>query len=295
MTSAMAGELKPMARGLVYCRTVSACLDSFDYRRALEWTQAIDQCQGAPSASAFPGDCRTHRAAVFITRGAWAEAEEEAKRACEETATFDLTHAAAATYEIGEIRLRRGDLAGAETAFRRAHELGASPQPGLALLRLVTGDPVTAALSIAEALAEVPHDRLIRARLLPAQIEIALAGGSHQTARASTLELGELADAFDRNALHAAAACASGAIAMDADKDAGLAARSLRHGLQLWREVDAPYESAQAQLKLARALAALGDLDTSILELEQARSVFERLGAEPDVRCAQQAIERIAG
>src|SRR5205823_1963017 len=83
MACATAGGLKPMARGLVYCRTLSACLNCFDYRRAFEWMLAIDQCQNAPNASAFPGDCRTHRAMVLIVHGAWAEGEQEARSACE--------------------------------------------------------------------------------------------------------------------------------------------------------------------------------------------------------------------
>ena len=41
-----------------------------------------------------------------------------------------------AYYELGEIRLRMGDLESAESLFRQAHELGRDPVPGLALLVL---------------------------------------------------------------------------------------------------------------------------------------------------------------
>ena len=61
---------------------------------------------------------------------------------------------------------------------------------------------------------------------------------------------------------------------------------SLRQGIQLWRQVDAPYSIARARVLLARALDALGDRDTSTLEREAARSAFARLGAEPDARLA---------
>jgi len=44
-----------------------------------------------------------------------------------------------ALYAMGEVRRRRGRLDEAEAAFRRAHELGRDPQPGLALLRLAQG------------------------------------------------------------------------------------------------------------------------------------------------------------
>ena len=46
--------------------------------------------------------------------------------------------------ELGTIRLRIGDLAGAEEAFPAADEHGRDPQPGLALLRLAQGDVPTA-------------------------------------------------------------------------------------------------------------------------------------------------------
>jgi hypothetical protein len=40
---------------------------------------------------------------------------------------------------LGDLRLARGDVDGAERAFRRAHELGCDPQPGLALVMLARG------------------------------------------------------------------------------------------------------------------------------------------------------------
>jgi cytochrome c-type biogenesis protein CcmH/NrfG len=42
--------------------------------------------------------------------------------------------------ELGQIRLRMGNLAGAEKAFQEARELGWDPNPGWALLQLALGD-----------------------------------------------------------------------------------------------------------------------------------------------------------
>ena len=283
MASAVAGGLGPFAAGYVYCWTLSTCVDLFDYRRALEWTDAIHQCAGAGGTAGYPGDCRVHKAAVLVVRGAWAEGEREALVACDECATFDLRHAAMATYAIGEIRLRRGDLAGAERAFREAHELGASPHPGLALLRLAQGDAPAAAGAITAALSEAALDRLAVARLLPAQVEIALATGDPETASSAAAELAEIAATYGSTALQAAAACARGAVQLESGEPEA-AVPSLRQGIQLWRQVDAPYSIARARVLLARALDALGDRDTSTLEREAARSAFARLGAEPDAR-----------
>ena len=70
------------------------------------------------------------------------------------SATGRPRRAAEAFYELGEIRLRTGALAGAENAFRQAHELGRQPAPGLALLQLMRGDANGAAVLLDRALAK---------------------------------------------------------------------------------------------------------------------------------------------
>lgn len=82
-----------------------------------------------------------------------------------------------AAYELGELRLRRGDLSGAGEAFRRVLEAGGEPQPGLALLRLAEGKPSAGLSELERALADVPDDRMERARLLPAFVELAVSAG----------------------------------------------------------------------------------------------------------------------
>src|SRR5439155_10038855 len=116
--------------------------------------------------------------------------------ACEELRDFNVSYAAAAFYEVGEIRFRSGDLAGASDAFREAHALGHGAQPGLALLKLAEGDVEAAAVSIRTALQEETADRLRRARLLPVEVEIALATGDAERARAATVELEEISADF---------------------------------------------------------------------------------------------------
>src|SRR5439155_4241150 len=106
------------------------------------------------------------RIAVWIVRGQWSEGERGAAIAATSAFRFDLNHTAAAAYELGQIRLRRGDLDGSEEVLLRAHELGSSAQPEMALLHLMRGDVDAASSSIAAALAAVPGDRLMRARLL---------------------------------------------------------------------------------------------------------------------------------
>jgi class 3 adenylate cyclase len=59
--------------------------------------------------------------------------------------------------------------------------------------------------------------------------------------------------------------------------------------MRLWTEVGAPYECAKARMGLGEALRALGNERQAILEFHAARSTFERLGAEIDIRRAAEA------
>jgi ATP/maltotriose-dependent transcriptional regulator MalT len=125
-------------------------------------------------------------------------------------------------------------------------------------------------------------DRLERARLLPAHVEIMLASGDLPEARNACGELQQLADVFDADALRAVAAHAQGAIAL-ADGDARLAIAPLRHAFELWDGLEAPYECARVRVLIGQACRALGDDEGAALEFDAAKSVFEQLGARPDL------------
>ena len=285
MTWAVDGQLAPTSSAVVFCRTIDTCYALGDYRRASEWMDAIADCFARTGIDAFPGDCEVHSVAILVGRGAWSEGERRARQACAAMEPMDLTHAGLALAEIGEIRWRRGDLAGAEEAFTRAVQLGATSHPGQALVRLARGDVRGAATSIAVALADEPWDCLVRARLLPAQVEIALAGGDVETARAAAAELTAVAARYTRPGLAAAAECAR-AMVLLAEGDLATAAASLRHGVALWQEAGAPYETARARVLLGEALEQHGDRSHALAEFDVARAAFELLGAGLDLQRA---------
>ena len=124
MTWAVDGQLAPTSSAVIFCRTIDTCYALGDYRRASEWMDAIADCFARTGIDAFPGDCEAHGVGILIGRGAWSEGERRARRACADMEPMDLTHVGLALAEIGEIRWRRGDLAGAETAFARAVAAG---------------------------------------------------------------------------------------------------------------------------------------------------------------------------
>jgi len=212
VVAAVSGELSTLTTGIIYCIAIDVCRRLADYRRAGEWTDAAQRWCERQGVLGFPGACRVYRAGILRLRGAWADAAREAALACEEMRPYRVSVTAEAFYELGEIRLRLGDLTGAEEAFRQAHELGRNPQPGLALLRLAEGKVEAARSAIRSALADDPHDRLGRAQLLPAQVEIALAADEPEAARAAADELEAIAGLYRTPALEAVAACARGLI-----------------------------------------------------------------------------------
>jgi class 3 adenylate cyclase len=291
--AAVSGELGPMATGVIFCNMIVACEQLGDYRRAGEWSEAAKRWCERQAIAGFPGICRVHRAEVMRLRGAWPEAEQEARRACEELREFNLEAAAEAFYEVGEVRLRVGDLDAAEESFSQANELGREPEPGLALLRLAQGKLDAAVACIRRALREETHD-LSRARLLPTHAELSIAAGDPDGARAAAEELEATAAKYGTSALKAGAAHARGSLELAAGEPAE-AVRYLRSALRLWREIDLPYEAARTRLRLADAYRADQDIDSALLELRSARSGFERLGALPDERQAADLLREWLG
>lgn len=288
--AAAGGELGVFTTGAVFCNVVSMSRDMADYTRAREWSDAAKRWCERQAITGFPGVCRVHRAEVMRLIGSWGEAEQEVTKATVELRDFNPLYAGMAFHELGEVRLRMGDLAAAEEAFNQAHALGEDPQPGLALLRLAEGKLEAAASSIDRSLEALTWDKLARARLLPSKAEIARANEDAVAARAAAEELDAIATEFDTTAIHAGADWAHG-IADLAEGETASAARRFRGARRRWQEVDAPYEAARAGVLLAEALRSEGDREAAEMELRSAQATFERLGAITDERRAAERLE----
>jgi class 3 adenylate cyclase len=277
MVAVVGGELDPVPTGYVYCGMIASCARLGDYRRAAEWTEATTRWCERNSITGFPGICRVHRAQIMRLRGQWPTAEEEARVACDELPRFNFVYGLGyAFYEIGEVRRRMGDFAGAEEAYGRAHEFGGDPEPGLSLIRLAQGKLDAAATGVRRRLAE-ENDQLSRVQPLAAQAEIAVAAGDLETADAAVEELESIAELYGA-ALPTVAAGVRGVVHL-AHGDSEAALPHLRRALQGWNEIEAPYEAAELRVQLARAYRAMGDEDAALMELRSARSAFDRLGA----------------
>ena len=293
VVAAVSGAVSPYPTAVVYCNATVACEDLTDYRRASEFAEVAKRWCDRQAISGFPGMCRVRRVEIIRLRGAWAEAEAEARQACAELQDFCLDYAGEGFYQIGEIRLRMGDLDGAETAFGQAHQMGRDCQPGLAMLRHAQGRTDAGAKLLARALGDPAAVPLMRARVLPAEVELALAVRDRGRAEAAAAELGRIAIQYDTHVLRATAATARGAVAL-ANGEVDSAIESLRRAWRIWQEIDAPYEAARARRSLAEAYFAAGDPEAAELELSAAAAAFERLGAALDLEQVTRLRARMA-
>ena len=283
MISVVTGEVWQPVVGNIYCSMIDACLEISDLRRADEWTTALAAWWAKqPDLVTFTGQCLIHRAEMMQLHGAWPEAVEETRRACERLAqAADRYTTGAALYRQAEIHRARGDLAAAEGAYREATQWGHDAQPGLALLRLSEGETEAAAGAIRRVVAETT-DRPRRAKLLPAHVEIMLAVGDISAAHEAADELGEIVDVYDTPALRAAVGYALGGVLL-AEGEAQSALGQLRRAREQWQALDAPYETARARELIGLACRTLGDEESAALELDAAHRVFAKLGAVPDL------------
>jgi ATP/maltotriose-dependent transcriptional regulator MalT len=283
MLFAVEGRLNPYTTGKVFCSLVSACDEIGDIQRANEWTDAVGTWAERHPVSLFPGLCRVHRAGLLQWRGAWSEAEAEARLACAELADLNIPNAAAGFVKIGEIRRRIGDYHGAEEAFRRAEESSGQAWAGLALLRLAQGRTDAAVAIINRALEEKSWNRLARGKLLPAQVQIMVAAGDLDGARAGAEELAGIAADYESPVLLAAAASARGRVALAAGECAAACA-DLHQALQRWSDLGVPYEIATTRLLIGQACRQTGDHDGAQDALAAAEAIFEHLGAVTDAQ-----------
>ncbi|MDO8365033.1 MAG: hypothetical protein Q7V88_19240 [Actinomycetota bacterium] len=283
----MSGAVDPLTTGMMYCELICAAQGVALHDRASEWTEVMDRWRHGAAIGGISGRCRVHRAELLRMSGPCDLAEAEALGACEELRPWMRREFGWPLVELGNIRLRKGDLVGAEEAFIAAHERAWSPHPGLALLRLAQGDVDAASKMIADAIAHPfdvpskerpPFGDLRLAPLLDAQAEIASAAGDAAVVRRAADALESIADAYPSRSLVAGAALA-GARAALISGDLEQAIHRATAATAAWADIGAPFEAASARVVLGEARHLSGDIDGARMEWRAARAAFESFGA----------------
>ena len=283
---AMRPGVAPVHAGFVYCAVISICRALCDWGRATEWTKVSTRYCERESIAGYTGLCRFHQGEIDRLHGRLPEAEQRVRQACEELLGINRYSAGWGYSELVEIRVRRGDLEGAEEALAEAIALGDDGQPGRGRLLLAQGDPRAAVRSLSRSLADpgfLARER--RVFVLPVHVAACLAVGDEQAAAVSVAELEELARRLGTPGPAAAASVARGHLALHRG-DTKEAIAALQTGLRTWSEVEAPYEAAQARVLLARALTADGDDVSARLELKGAARLADEFGVAVDLDIA---------
>ncbi len=127
--TALSGGADLRAVSDVYCMTIAACQNLADFGRAAEWTDQAERFMSEHSIRGYPGVCQIHRASLKRMKGAWPEAEAQARIACEDLQRFHILDVVGfAGHSTGSLEgdddLARIDLDAARSTLDR---LGAVP------------------------------------------------------------------------------------------------------------------------------------------------------------------------
>lgn len=296
----LSGALDPLTTGMMFCELVCAAQSLGRSDRARGWADLMERWRRGAGFGSINGRCRVHRAELLSASGPGDAAEREALQACSELRPWLRREFGWPLVELGNIRLRRGDLTGAEDAFLDAHAHAWCPQPGLALLRLEQGRAEEALALITDSIENPlqvpskerpPLDDLWLAPLLGAQAEIGAAVGDRAATRAAAEQLTRVAVRYGGPGLHSAACLATARAELAAAEPSAAVAPALQ-AVTGWAGLEAPYEEATARMVLGEAYVAGGLPDRGRMEWAAALDAFERYGAS---RMADRARRLLSG
>jgi DNA-binding CsgD family transcriptional regulator len=295
MVGIAAGELSPIIAGMIYCSVIEACQEVSDLERAEVWTSALSRwCDLQPGLVTYTGQCAVHRGQIMRLHSAFPQALEEFQLAHRRYAVSGWSPAAGlALAERGDVHRVLGEYTAAEEAYRQAARFGHDPQPGLALLWLARGRTTAALAAVRRLLGEAGGSGQ-RSRLLPAAVQVLVASGEVDEARAAAEELARIADNFGCTALRAMSGYASG-LAELASAAPAAALTAARRAWELWHELGSPYEAARARLLMGTCFRALADEESATTALLAARQTFEELGAQPQMIEADKLLQHTVG
>jgi tetratricopeptide (TPR) repeat protein len=283
----MSGAADPLTTGMMYCEIICAAQGLLMPDLAAQWTDVMEHWRHGAAVGGINGRCRVHRAEVLRVSGTCDLAEAEAIAACEELRPWMRREFGWPLVELGNVRLRSGDLDGAEQAFVQAAALSWSPQPGLALVHLARGDADTAAAMISRAI-EFPIDipskerppfgPLRLAPLYDAQAAIAYARRDRVTLERAAGELADVATRYPSPVVRASELLARARLALldaDPERAIGLACGAVAE----FDGVGAPFEAAQARLLAADGYEAAARADEARIERRTACDALVGFGA----------------
>jgi tetratricopeptide (TPR) repeat protein len=275
MIAATGGEVSdPVVFGDVCCVVTLAAEEAGELERLMKWNEVVETYLSRHLHGPLISWCGTCGAEFFQAKGDLGMAERclvEALGALEGTGHRSrCIHPAA---KLAELRILQGRIEEAERLLTGYEDLTEALGASVAVHRL-RGEHAVAASLLLRRLNQV-GDTVVAVPLLSTLVEVQLAQGLIDEARATAARIGSLAAGSGHPRLAAVAALAEGRIALAAAEPEARA--RLEGALDGFVRLEMPLEAARTRLELARALRD-DDPEVAVREARVALESFERLG-----------------
>jgi len=292
MVAATAGEVSdPLVFGDICCVVTLACEESGELERLMRWNDVIETYMSRHLHGALISFCGTCGAEFFQAKGDLETAERclvEALGALKGTGHRSrCIHPAA---KLAELRMLQGRIEEAERLLAGYQDLPESLGASVGIHRL-KGEHAVAAGLLLRRLNQV-GDTIVAVPLLSTLVEVQLAHGTVDEARATAGRLASLADRFAHPRVTAIAALAAGRVARSSGEAA--ARDHLEGALSAFERLEMPLEAARTRVELARAMQK-DDPDVAGREARVALETFERLGAGREGEEAAAIVREVGG
>ena len=254
MAAATAGRVRNVhTLAEAYCNLIMACTDAGEWQLAAEWCELVDDFASAYGTTPLLGACRTVHADVLLATGRWTDAERALESALVAHSHYVPEMGAPTISALAELRVRQGRLREAEELLVGREEHPSSLR-SLAHLRLAQDEPQVAVALLERGLRGAEGDAVRTMQLLAGLADARLAAGAPEEAEAAQTELRRLATETGMDPYRGRADLAAARIALAAGRidDAAEAARS---ALAAFSGLSMPFETAEARVELAQALA----------------------------------------
>lgn len=286
----VAGELTDLEQlANTICALLSACERTGDRGRAEYWGQLVET-DPRLQIGATTAHCQIAYGVVDSMRGRWERAEARLAKAMAVERT-GMYQKAVSIAKMAELRIQQGRYQEAEDLLK-GYEDEFDVAPVLATLYTISGDYQAATGLLRTYTRGLGSDCMRLAPALSLLVDLELRRKDLPAATRAARRLLSLEDECSSNEIRAMARLAAARIASEkGDHDQAL--DELETALTLLIHRDRPLLAALVRLELARVLASAGQQASAYLEAEAALSVFEKLGAAPDVAAGQEFLQHL--
>jgi DNA-binding NarL/FixJ family response regulator len=292
MIAATGGEVSdPVVFGDVCCVVTLAAEEAGELERLMKWNEVVETYLSRHLHGPLISWCGTCGAEFFQAKGDLGMAERclvEALGALEGTGHRSrCIHPAA---KLAELRILQGRIEEAERLLTGYEDLTEALGASVAIHRL-RGEHAVAASLLLRQLNQV-GDTVVAVPLLSTLVEVQLAQGVIDEARATAARIGSLAGSSGHPRLAAVTALAEGRIALSADE--AEARGHLERALEGFTRLEMPLDAARTRVELARALRDEEPV-VAAREARVALESFERLGVGREADEAAALVRELGG